>query len=79
MLTDLLPPTSYYRVNPYLTEYFELDEIRPEKWDQMHQDASMYMRKNETKFNAICHRLSEPRGKHQLSMDWLQNQAKQLL
>lgn len=79
MLSDLLHPNSYYRVNPYLSENFDLDEIRPDKWDQMHQDASMYMRKNEQKFEAISKHLVQPRKKHQLTMDWLQNQAKQLL
>lgn len=79
ILSDLLPPSSYYRINPYLSENFELDEIRLEKWDQMHQDVSMYMRKNEFKFETVTRRLLEPRHKHQVSLDWLQHQANLLL
>ena len=70
-LQDLLPPETYFRFNPYMSEDFQLDEIREEKWEQMYQDTRMYCHKNERKFVSCAQQLAlakSPRQRlHELS------------
>jgi len=48
-LQDLLEPSVYFRFNPYLSECYSLDEIRPEKRLGMVSDAKRYCRQNESR------------------------------
>ncbi|XP_064631859.1 calcium-independent phospholipase A2-gamma-like [Lineus longissimus] len=70
MLHDLLPPSTYFRFNPYMTEDCLLDEIREEKIDQLLQDTEMYLRKNEHKMESAAKQLLLPRRPHQKVNDW---------
>ncbi|XP_033329381.2 calcium-independent phospholipase A2-gamma isoform X2 [Megalopta genalis] len=71
MLNDLLPEHVYYRFNPYLTEMLSMVEIRPEKLTQLEQDAKMYIRRNEEKFQKAAQVLLEKRQIQQQIMDWI--------
>jgi len=71
MLNDLLPDHIYFRFNPYLTEMLSMVEIRPEKISQMEQDARMYVRRNEEKFQKAATALLEKRQIQQKVMDWI--------
>ncbi|XP_011141692.1 calcium-independent phospholipase A2-gamma isoform X2 [Harpegnathos saltator] len=71
MLNDLLPDHIYFRFNPYLTEMLSMVEIRPEKIDQMEQDARMYIRRNEDKFQKAATTLLEKRQIQQKIVDWI--------
>lgn len=71
MLNDLLPDHIYFRFNPYLTEMLSMVEIRPEKINQMEQDARMYVRRNEEKFQKAATALSEKRPIQQKTVDWI--------
>lgn len=75
LLQDLLPPGVYYRLNPTLTKYFSIDEIDPEKLNQMKLDALMYLRKNEYKLNLASQTLLTERGYVKRSHDWIKQQA----
>ncbi|CAN8004940.1 unnamed protein product [Ixodes pacificus] len=72
---DLLPPGTYFRFNPYLSEHVTLDESRAEKLDQLKQDAQMYLRRNSDKFNSAIGCLGRQRGFLQRLEDWLRLQV----
>jgi hypothetical protein len=74
VLLDLLPASSYFRFNPYMSEDFLLDEIRAAKWDQMKQDTEMYCRKNEQQLECAVRRLVQPKPIHNKAIDWLRLQ-----
>ncbi|KAK8774383.1 hypothetical protein V5799_011080 [Amblyomma americanum] len=71
---DLLPPNSYFRFNPYLSEWITLDENRAEKLDLLKQDAQMYLRRNSEKFDSAVKSLLGKRGPLQKLEDWLRMQ-----
>ncbi|XP_018402575.1 PREDICTED: calcium-independent phospholipase A2-gamma-like isoform X3 [Cyphomyrmex costatus] len=71
MLNDLLPDHIYFRFNPYLTEMLSMVEIRPDKISQMEQDARMYIRRNEEKFQKAATALLEKRQIQQKVIDWI--------
>ncbi len=63
MLLDTMKPSTYFRFNPYMTEEFNLDEKRPEKFTLMRYETNMYMRRNEFKFNLLSKQLLKPQSK----------------
>ena len=71
ILNDLLSPYTYFRINPYVPEYFTLDENRAEKLDQMKLDVQMYMRRNEYKFESCAMTLCIPRSSFKKAKDKL--------
>lgn len=71
MLNDLLPDHIYYRFNPYLTEMLTMVEIRPEKIALLEEDAAMYIRRNEEKFEEAAKALLEKRKVTQKAADWI--------
>ena len=73
-LKDLLPPSTYFRFNPYVSENCELDEIRPEKIRQMQQDAKLYSQKNETKLMKAVEQLKLSRLPHRRALDFINYQ-----
>ncbi len=60
-LHDLLPGHVYYRFNPFLSEYFPLDEVRGEKIAAMRADTRMYLRRNHNRVVELCQQLTLPR------------------
>jgi len=60
-LTDLLSPYAYFRLNPYVTYTYTLDDNDPKRLTQMEADTKMYIRKNYPKFQAVAAALSQPK------------------
>ncbi|KAK5972256.1 Calcium-independent phospholipase A2-gamma, partial [Trichostrongylus colubriformis] len=54
---DLLDQNVYFRLNPYMTFPYPLDEIDPQKLDQMQKDAKLYVRRNMSKIEDAVERL----------------------
>lgn len=71
MMSDLMPPSTYFRFNPYLSENLQLDEIRKDRIDCMKRDTTMYLRKNEVKMIKAVNTLKQSRLLHQTAMDWV--------
>jgi len=71
ILHDLLPASTYFRFNPYTSEQFLLDEVRPEKWEQMRQDTEMYCRKNAQQLDRAVSLLLQPKPLSHRITDWL--------
>ncbi|XP_074646109.1 calcium-independent phospholipase A2-gamma-like [Tubulanus polymorphus] len=78
MMYDLLPPSIYFRFNPYLSEEFQLDEIRPDKLELMNYETRFYCRKNEQKLKRACEKLAQPRQLHQKATDYVNLKVKSL-
>jgi calcium-independent phospholipase A2-gamma len=70
-LHDLLPPNIYFRVNPYMSADFVLDEHRPERIDQMLRDTETYIRQNEYKFLKLAQQLTKLRSPFRRLLDKL--------
>ncbi|KHN88331.1 Calcium-independent phospholipase A2-gamma [Toxocara canis] len=51
---DLLPANTYFRLNPYMSFPYSLDEISPDKLAQMENDARLYVRRNRAKIEAAA-------------------------
>ncbi|XP_022695114.1 calcium-independent phospholipase A2-gamma-like isoform X1 [Varroa jacobsoni] len=79
LCNDLLPPGTYFRFNPYLSEPFTLDETRPEKMDKLRHDAQMYLRRNGKKFERAAELLVQPRTIFQRCKDYFKDNVQERL
>ncbi|CAF1608711.1 unnamed protein product [Rotaria magnacalcarata] len=70
-LHDLLPTNIYFRLNPFMSADFVLDEHRPERIEQMLRDAQKYIRQNEYKFLKLAQQLTRLRSPLQRLLDKL--------
>ena len=68
---DLLPSSTYYRFNPFLSQDIQLDEVRDEQWDQMYQDTKIYCNYNKPKLEKATCRLTQPKKTQQKIKDWI--------
>ena len=71
ILHDLLPASTYFRFNPYMSEQFVLDEVRTDKWEQMRQDTEMYCRKNAQQLDHAVSLLLQPKPLYRRIADQL--------
>ncbi|XP_048004491.1 calcium-independent phospholipase A2-gamma-like [Leguminivora glycinivorella] len=75
VLNDLLPPGSYYRFNPPLMEECAMDEINPEKLNNLVTDTQAYIRRNQHKFQQAAAMLVRKRTIAQKVMDFVDYQS----
>jgi len=71
IMNDVLPQGSYFRLNPYMSHPYTLDEIGPEMQMQMQTDAQLYVRKNIRKIRAASVRLTASKPLFSKMMDSL--------
>ncbi|CAG4994955.1 unnamed protein product [Parnassius apollo] len=75
ILNDLLPPGSYFRFNPPLMEECAMDEINPEKLNNLITDTNAYIRRNQHKFEQAAYMLMRKRGLSQRVMDYVYHKS----
>ncbi|XP_023935076.1 calcium-independent phospholipase A2-gamma [Bicyclus anynana] len=71
VVNDLLPPGNYYRFNPPLMEECAMDEINPQKLQNMVTDTMAYIRRNQHKFEQAAAMLTRERTISQKIMDYV--------
>ncbi|KAK7121155.1 hypothetical protein R3I93_022291 [Phoxinus phoxinus] len=65
MLDALLPPNTYFRLNPFLSEEVSLDESRHEKLSQMQSEAQEYLERNQEKLRRAVSELTREKTRVQ--------------
>lgn len=70
MLDALLPPNTYFRFNPYMTEDVALDESRSEKLNQLLVEGVRYLERNEDKLKLAAHMLTQEKSYAQRLLEW---------
>uniref|UniRef100_A0A914CZT1 Uncharacterized protein n=1 Tax=Acrobeloides nanus TaxID=290746 RepID=A0A914CZT1_9BILA len=56
-MLDSLPADVYFRLNPYMSHTYTLDETDSKKLAQMQEDAKQYVRKNKKKIHSAANQL----------------------
>ncbi|KAM3924206.1 calcium-independent phospholipase A2-gamma isoform 1-T3 [Leptodactylus fuscus] len=69
-LDALLPPDTYFRFNPVMSEDTALDENRKEKLSQLLLDGQNYLERNEEKLKKAAKVLKQERTTFQRICDW---------
>ncbi|XP_026100302.1 calcium-independent phospholipase A2-gamma-like [Carassius auratus] len=75
MLDALLPPNTYFRFNPYMSEDISLDENRQERLDFLQAEGRRYLERNENKLKKVASVLTQEKGIVQKLADWAQLKA----
>uniref|UniRef100_UPI00398E7E69 calcium-independent phospholipase A2-gamma n=1 Tax=Pristiophorus japonicus TaxID=55135 RepID=UPI00398E7E69 len=75
MLDALLPPDTYFRFNPFMSEDIVLDENRKEKLNQLQMDGARYLERNEPKLKKAAEILGQEKGALQKVSDWFKLKA----
>lgn len=71
MLDALLPPNTYFRFNPHMTEDVALDESRIEKLNQLQAEGVRYLERNEEKLKQAARILGQEKSSAQRLLEWL--------
>ena len=69
-LKDLLPPTVYFRFNPFLTDSVGMDETKPEKFAKIQDETKEYLDRNIERVNAACKTLSKEKTMLNKVINW---------
>lgn len=75
MLDALLPPNTYFRFNPHMSEDIPLDESRPERLNFLQAEGQRYLERNEPKLKKAASVLSQEKSTIQKLAEWAQLKA----
>ncbi|KAI7791780.1 putative calcium-independent phospholipase A2-gamma [Triplophysa rosa] len=75
MLDALLPPNTYFRFNPYMSEDVPLDENRQERLDFLQTESRRYLERNENKLKKAASVLAQEKSVVQKLAEWAQLKA----
>lgn len=75
MLDALLPPDTYFRFNPYMSEDIPLNESRIEKLNFLKSEAEIYLQRNEAKLKKAAQVLGQEKSPIQRLSEWAKLKA----
>ncbi|KAJ8373249.1 hypothetical protein AAFF_G00266960, partial [Aldrovandia affinis] len=75
MLDALLPPDTYFRFNPHMSEDIALDESRRERLNALQAEGSRYLERNEDKLRKAAGVLLLEKSSIQRLAEWLRLKA----
>uniref|UniRef100_A0A8C6T2Y2 PNPLA domain-containing protein n=1 Tax=Neogobius melanostomus TaxID=47308 RepID=A0A8C6T2Y2_9GOBI len=75
MLDAFLPPDTYFRFNPYISEDISMDENRREKLNLLQTECSRYLERNEQKLQKVARILNREKSSVQRMTDWARLRA----
>ncbi|KAM7367050.1 hypothetical protein PAMP_014975 [Pampus punctatissimus] len=75
MLDALLPPDTYFRFNPYMSEDIPLNESRVEKLNFLKGEGERYLERNEAKLRKAASVLSQEKSTIQKLAEWAKLKA----
>uniref|UniRef100_A0A665WJA6 Calcium-independent phospholipase A2-gamma-like n=1 Tax=Echeneis naucrates TaxID=173247 RepID=A0A665WJA6_ECHNA len=75
MLDAFLPPNTYFRFNPYISEDISMDENRHEKLNQLQAEGIRYLDRNEEKLKKVTRILTQEKSSVQRMAEWAKLRA----
>uniref|UniRef100_UPI0037E96739 calcium-independent phospholipase A2-gamma n=1 Tax=Semicossyphus pulcher TaxID=241346 RepID=UPI0037E96739 len=75
MLDALLPPDTYFRFNPYMSEDIPLNENRVEKLNFLKSEGERYLERNEAKLRKAASVLNQEKSTIQRLAEWAKLKA----
>lgn len=75
MLDALLPPNTYFRFNPYMSEDIPLNENRTEKLNFLKTEGERYLERNEAKLRQAASVLGQEKSAIQRVAEWAKLKA----
>lgn len=78
MLDAFLPPHTYFRFNPYISEEISMDENRHEKLNLLQAECVGYLERNEEKLKKVAHILNREKSSVQRMAEWAKLRADML-
>lgn len=75
MLDAFLPPDTYFRFNPYMSEDIPMDENRQEKLNQLQAEGIHYLERNDEKVKKVARILTREKSSVQRMADWARLRA----
>lgn len=75
MLDAFLPPHTYFRFNPYISEEVSMDENRQEKLNLLQTECIRYLERNEEKLKKVARILSREKSSAQRVTEWAKLRA----
>lgn len=75
MLDAFLPPDTYFRFNPYMSEDIPMDENRQEKLNQLQAEGIRYLERNDEKVKKVARILIREKSSVQRMADWARLRA----
>uniref|UniRef100_A0A672IF58 Calcium-independent phospholipase A2-gamma-like n=1 Tax=Salarias fasciatus TaxID=181472 RepID=A0A672IF58_SALFA len=75
MLDAFLPPDTYFRFNPFMSEDISMDESRPEKLGLLQAEGVRYLERNEQKLGKAARILTREKSALQRAAEWARLRA----
>ncbi|CAG08668.1 unnamed protein product, partial [Tetraodon nigroviridis] len=75
MLDAFLPPNTYFRFNPYMSEDIAMDDSRQERLKQLQTEGIRYLDRNAEKLKKVSHILTREKSSVQTLAEWARLKA----